>query len=264
MTAVLRRPPRTYDLAGADHDVDTGPGQPASSYVLCSTPRSGSTLLSEALHATGRVGTPIEYLDDTDALAQLWLRWGCRSFGQYLDRLHRYRCTPEGRFGVKVHWEHVPVLVGRLREEGLLPRGRRPELAALDVLAPRRRHVVVRRRDRLGQAVSWFVARHTDRWSSLERAEVPPPRYDRAGIDACLADLDEADRRWSELLAPLGDDVLDVDYEDLVADYPATVRRVLHHVGVPGAARVEVPPPRLRRQSDGHNEELRARYLAGC
>ena len=36
-------------------------GSPTSSYLICTTPRSGSTFLSEALASTGVAGRPEEY-----------------------------------------------------------------------------------------------------------------------------------------------------------------------------------------------------------
>lgn len=99
-----------YDLAGPEHDtVATGP--PRCAYVLCSSPRSGSTLLAEALTAVG-AGVPIEYLDPTNAMAVCWRRWGCRSLEGYVHALHRHRTTPAGVLGVKVHWYQLAAVAG--------------------------------------------------------------------------------------------------------------------------------------------------------
>ena len=44
--------------------------------LLCSARRSGSTLLGEALHATGRLGCPLEYFFFADACPGIAERWG--------------------------------------------------------------------------------------------------------------------------------------------------------------------------------------------
>lgn len=52
-----------YDLLTAEHDLSDGESEIVRSYVICSTPRSGSTLLAEAMHRTGELGVPAEYID---------------------------------------------------------------------------------------------------------------------------------------------------------------------------------------------------------
>ena len=45
-------------------------GSPTSSYLICTTPRSGSTFLSEALASTGVAGRPEEYFQQLGATGQ--------------------------------------------------------------------------------------------------------------------------------------------------------------------------------------------------
>jgi trehalose 2-sulfotransferase len=254
-----------YDLAGPEHDVDAGEGPPARSYVLCSMPRSGSSLLSEAFHATGRMGTPIEYLDRTNAFAVLAYRWGTPDLAAYIRALHRYRTTPEGLFGVKLHWFHLAELAAGLTATGVIDGSggtQRCRQAALEALAPNPRVVLLTRRDVDRQAVSWFVADRTGRWSSVDRRgtdERPP--YDRRAIERRRRLALAGTRAWADFLARSGVDVLEVAYEDLVADHERTVRSAARHVGVelPGEP---LAPPRLRRQADEHSEDLVVRFRA--
>ena len=83
-----------YDLAGPVLDVERSAGAPLRTYALCSSPRSGSSLLSEALTFLGSAGSPIEYFDPTNAMRVVWCRWGCGSLADYIDSLHRRRCSP--------------------------------------------------------------------------------------------------------------------------------------------------------------------------
>src|SRR3954447_21071418 len=51
-----------FDDAQLDHPSGESPVlRPAVSYLLCSTPRTGSSLLCDALRATGVAGRPEEY-----------------------------------------------------------------------------------------------------------------------------------------------------------------------------------------------------------
>ena len=50
-----------YDLASAAHDYPIWEGLPRRTVLLCTHPRSGSTLLGEALYFAGGLGCPLEY-----------------------------------------------------------------------------------------------------------------------------------------------------------------------------------------------------------
>jgi trehalose 2-sulfotransferase len=247
-----------YDLASGAHDRADADGLASRvrrSYLLCSMPRSGSSLLSEGLAALGRLGTPIEYFDGTGAFRWLWERWGCRDLDEYVTLLHHRRVSEDGVFGAKLHWFHVEELAGALGVD---------ERAAVDRVFPRCRFVHVRRRDRVRQAVSWAVARQTGRWSDgagVYPGTPPPPVYSFEAIDECRAALGESERRWRAFFEGVGASVLDVAYEDLVADHGGTVAAVSRYLGEPVEPSA-VPPPRLRRQSDDRTEEMVERYLA--
>jgi LPS sulfotransferase NodH len=231
-----------YDLAGPEHDTIAS-GPPRRAFVLCSSPRSGSTLLSEALVAVG-AGVPIEYLDPTNAMAVCWRRWGCCDLGCYLRCLHRHR-TIDGTFGLKAHWYHLTAGAGPdASDEPPLER----VAAALTAIAPGLTAVRVQRCDRRRQALSWLRAERTGRWFTLP-GQPPPevPDIPDDEVDRRLARLEREEAAWTELLARLGVEPLVVTYEDLCADRDGVVGAVARHVGC--APTAPVPPPRLVRQS---------------
>lgn len=232
-----------YDLAGPEHDTDA-PGPPRCAYVLCSSPRSGSTLLSEALTAVG-AGVPIEYFDPTNAMAVCWRRWGCRDLGQYLRALHRHRTTADGVFGLKLHWYQLAAVAGRgTGEDPALERA----AAALTSIAPGVAVVRVQRRDRRRQALSWVRAECTGCWyTPAGSTPPPPPEVPDADVDARQQRLEHEEGRWTALLDHLGIEPLVVTYEEICADLPGVVQAVVDHVGCTMAN--PVPPPRLVRQS---------------
>lgn len=245
---------------GPEHDLPAPPTPPRT-YVVASTPRSGSTLLCRLLWATGRVGAPKEYLNPMqlrdwelrlaprrrDRLAAGALQgplvgalmarfaWGPERVAAHLERV-RARRSSGGWFGLKLHHHH------RVRWFGA---GRMP-----GVLGPIR-WVRIRRADRRRQAVSWARAEQTGQWASWQRPLLPPV-YSRRRIDARWADLDAAEAGWDAMLR--GAEVLDVAYADLVADPVGQTRRVLGWLGLDDADRVPVPPPGLARQADRTTE----------
>jgi hypothetical protein len=70
------------------------------------------------------------------------------------------------------------------------------------------------------------------------------------------------DSKWQSFFDDNGIAPFVITYEDLIADYAGAIRCVLKWLGAPAAEAVVVPPPRLRRQSDGRNENWLARYQA--
>lgn len=239
-----------YDLAGPEHDRATPWDGPVRAYALCSTPRSGSTLLSEALHFLGCAGTPIEYFDPTNAMRVLWRRWGTRTVGAYTAELHRRRVSPEGVFGVKLHWfQLTAVAAGEAtarRAHGVHP----TEVThAFRRIAPDARVVRVLRRNRRRQAESWARAERTGRWySTADCPPAPRPTIPDEEVEAFARRIDVEERSWATLLERLGIEPLVVHYEDLRDDYEATVLAVAEHVGCPVTAD-RVVPPRLVPQS---------------
>ena len=51
-----------------------GSPPPSRFYVACSTPRSGSTLLTRLLWRSGRMGAPHEYFKPAETLVADWIR----------------------------------------------------------------------------------------------------------------------------------------------------------------------------------------------
>jgi LPS sulfotransferase NodH len=217
------------------------------SLLLCSSPRSGSSLLADALLRTNRVGWPTEYFDPTTAFPTCYARWGATSMRSYVAALHRHRTTGDGLLSAKVHWFQLQWLCRELAPSLAVGPGRfAAERAVLAHVFPACRYVRVTRRDRDRQAVSWAMADQLNRW----RADDPRSTrtsadfvYDFATVDGFRRRLDEHEAQWDQLLGALGVDVLAVVYEDLVASYPETVAAVAAYADV-DLAPVEVPPAR--------------------
>jgi LPS sulfotransferase NodH len=128
----------------------------------------------------------------------------------------------------------------------------------LEWILPNPTFVYLTRRDRIRQAVSAFIAKETGVFRSLPESSGAPgrPTYSYEGVLSQLAATDYGNARWRDFYAT-GIHPYRVEYEELAADYDATVMRLLAHLGRPGP----VPPPRLRRQADAASETLVARFL---
>src|SRR6185312_658033 len=89
----------------------------AQYYVIATAPRTGSSLLTEALAATREAGLPDEFFDVHPANEQNWVnRFKMPSGGRYIDQLQAATRTANGVFGFKLHWHQMPALSRRLLE----------------------------------------------------------------------------------------------------------------------------------------------------
>jgi trehalose 2-sulfotransferase len=238
------------DLVGAEHDQPPGRFGLRRSYLVCSTPRSGSSLLCRGLASTGVLGTPLEYLNPVHREI-LSTRWGCgEGLDDYLAAVRARRTGPGGVFGAKVHWAQLdePRQAARLDPGELLER-----------LAPGARFVRIVREDRDAQAVSLWRAFSSGVWS-VEAGDPPVtdvPEFDVEAIDECRRLVERGELAWDLLLAELGQRAVTVTYEELAADHSDTVRRVAQALG---AEAVEVGPPTTGRLSDERSSELVERF----
>jgi LPS sulfotransferase NodH len=104
------------------------------SYMICSLPRTGSSLLCELLAGTLLAGLPAEYFRP-DRIAMLRRRWRVESFDDYLGALLGRKTSPNGVFGIKVHWGQYTTAVGDRDPIGLFPNMHFVEVRRTDLAA---------------------------------------------------------------------------------------------------------------------------------
>jgi trehalose 2-sulfotransferase len=188
--------------------------QPDRSYLVCATPRSGSTLVCHALEETGVAGQPEEYFEalrhsgrprrpeeyfvgvkDPSIRDHLGERavgseqpprsplWSRAAYDRYLEWAFEVGTTPNGVFGAKLMWGYFEDFVSLLRN---IPAYRDIPLAELlPAVFPELTFVRVVRANKVRQAVSLWKAVQTATWredqasakaASLEDDGSPPYR----------------------------------------------------------------------------------------
>ncbi len=87
---------------------------PETIYIICSNPRSGNWLLSDALAATKTAGEPREWFDPLERQRQraLWrMDHDCdMSAADYLCVAARKSMTANGASGIRLHFIHLEFL----------------------------------------------------------------------------------------------------------------------------------------------------------
>lgn len=237
---------------------------PATAYVVCTTPRTGSGLLGEALWKTGVAGEPDEYFNDATA-REYMTTWGATDPQRYVDAILEHAATPNGVVGLKLMAEQLPYL-GRW----LAVARRRDAFAGLDALAarlPAVRWILLTRRDRVRQAISYWKALHAHAFASTDARATDTATsvlaaFDAAAIDRLLAEIDRGNVAWRTYFRERGVTPLALVYEDdLRESFAAGVQKVLTAVGVTAP---EDPPIAVGRrpQADALTEALVERYRA--
>ncbi|MEO5614457.1 MAG: Stf0 family sulfotransferase [Cypionkella sp.] len=222
-----------------------GSGQDSmKSYIICGTPRSGSTLLCDLLAATKVAGAPDSFfMRDVDSV---WAQaWGLPVRGDldaaaygtaYLAAAIRAGTAETGVFGLRVMRENLGDLMGVI--DAVHP-GLASDLARLRAAFGEVLFVHLSRTDKLAQAVSLIKAEQSGLWHiapdgvELERLSPPQvPRYDFARIRAVVAELQALDAAWLHWFAAQGIAPLRIFYDSLAADPVAEVARICAALGV--------------------------------
>jgi LPS sulfotransferase NodH len=230
--------------------------------LLCGTPRTGSTLLCDLLASTGVAGRPESYFREPDA--QMWAdRFGVSAVGgrpsdyqQFVVAAVRAGSTPNGVFAARIMWGTMRVLV-----EGLDPRrSRRGDVRVLtDTLGPLR-FVHLRRRDVIGQAVSWARAEQSGFWQPGD-TRTGEPHFDPDQIGELVERIHSHNAAWSAWFAEQGVKPVDVEYESVVDAPRSTVDLILRAIGAECPAGWSPTVPHIK-QADAMNRDWVQRYLA--
>lgn len=260
-----------YDLSLTANDFAAWDGRPRHTLVICSHPRSGSTLLGEAIHFAGGLGCPLEYLHRgfRPTLAD---RWGAHDLDSYVAAMHRWRTDPSGIFSIKLFWQDIEEIAHeRAPDRFPLPRTLSPDDTPDDIyrayhamltdILPMPTLVSLERRDIVRQAVSAMVASQTGLWRIIpgtgQREATGVSRYDYDRILGLISLARDSADHWTRYFAAIGARPIRIVYEDLARDYAGTVGTLLAELGRPG----EAPAQRMQRQSDAVGEAMVLRFL---
>lgn len=238
------------------------------SYFICSTPRSGSTLLCDLLKQTSVAGRPNSFyrkqsIDD-------WVAdWGITP-GEGLDFERRYLAAAiragtrdTGVFGMRLHSLSLFELLGRL---AMLYPAERTDADRISTAFGTTLYIRLRRADKIAQAVSRVKAEQSGLWhrhaNGTERERVKPPEapaYDADLIRAYIAEATENEAIFDAWASGQGIVPLDIGYEDLSANPRATLAKILDALGRDPAIanRTQVQTAKL---ADGTSLEWAERY----
>ena len=225
------------------------PAAPAAprGYAVCGAPRSGSNYFCELLASTGRLGHPREYFNG--AVRRL------RDDPSYPDdpveqakRILTMGATPNGIYALKL----FPGLFDAVS----------PHLKLTEAL-PNLTFVRLRRRDALGQAISWVRSIQSQQFRSTDAA-TGQIRYDAEAIRAYLGQVCQRNARWEMFFSRTGIAPVEVVYEEIAVAPQAAIDRVADALAVTPRPLLDRSRVALRVQRDDESRAWRERFIAEC
>ncbi len=224
---------------------DTG-AERLSCVIVGFVNRSGSNHLCDLLRSTGAFTSIDEVLNEGFVTATA-KRHDIKSFDQYLKFQHDQRKSAgDAIWGFKAGWAQLCML----KRTGAIPLVLNPVL------------LKVRRRDVLGQAISYFIAEQTNQWTVLDRGTMKRDeiKYDGARILANLRNVMFAYSMLDQVAMLCGLPVHEVVYEDLL-DRPQTIISDVTSSILGQSVLPDLSKLKLTIQRDAISQDFRRQFL---
>lgn len=235
----------------------------SSNYIVCASPRSGSTLLCDLLSQTGVAGKPRSFFRPA-SISEFSYQWGLEDglWGkEYVEAAKKAGASANRVFGIRIMWSDFTGFVSRLDQ--LYPcSGNAIDLLnqALGVT----HYLHVYREDKVAQAVSLAIAKQTGLWhrnaDGNVRQQTGHPKqasYNRQLIASELAMLETEAEGWKSWFEHNQMTPLTIKYEDLAQDPSDTLQQALDHIGLEMQANVK---PETQKLANQINQEWAHRF----
>ena len=226
---------------------------------ICTTPRTGSSMLRGDIRSTKAMGDPREWFNMSPGRRyHSSIRgWGVpnRNLDAYLEAIKEHTSTGNGVVGVKIFELHLAQLV----RKGMIPSGPgRLRALAERFGTPDPVIITLTRNNKLRQAISFNRAKQTGKWGTQGEA-AKKDKYDRRAIEADLMELIERENRWDRELEASGYvPDLSLIYEVLQQERESTLLRIAQALELPDPEGIiasrDVEENRLERQADNRTE----------
>jgi LPS sulfotransferase NodH len=219
--------------------------------ILAFVNRSGSNYLAELLKSTGKFAGLGECLNDHN-VKYLAPRYGVTTFADYLIRHRRedlrlgHNANDEEKiWGLKAGWMQLAMLCRTRAIPNLLD----PSI------------VLIRRRDAIGQAISYYIAEKTAQWTSKEASTIARQNiaYDGEQILLFFKSIMDSYSKLEQVSVLSGYPLHEIAYEDLIENPGAVVSAITKDIT--GHELTVVPSKvTINVQRDAMNDSFRSRF----
>jgi LPS sulfotransferase NodH len=145
------------------------PSNLQKSYIVCSTGRSGSTLLCKTLEKLGSCGNPEEFFHN-EQVKKIKQKNDIDYFVYYCNSILEKGTTKNGIFGMKMHWWQLVDFLRLARQLSAFQD--KQDLEILNAIFPELKFIYIWRRNMAQQAISTVKALQTKQWvNPIENVE---------------------------------------------------------------------------------------------
>ena len=206
------------------------------SVVICSTPRSGSTYISQTLASGKRLGKPEEWFQDT-TIEERKRTYGMApsvELQDYLRALTERERGPNGIFSMKIMWDTLVPLLNRLRSIDQAD-SEKSDIALFESYFPNPRYILITRENKLRQAISYVKAQQSGIWEFRGKKhsyDEKLPQFDYLRIEEARKMLVEHQDEWLLFFNRAGRGFLEIRYESFLDHQEEIVRDVEGFLGL--------------------------------
>lgn len=243
------------------------------SYVICTSPRSGSTMLCKLLSATGTAGNPASHFHEPSIDA-----W----FGYYDLNKHSFASEQAalnaifaaafrvgqggtGIFGLRLQRDSFQFFADQIK---LLHPCKATDRERMEAVFGNTQFIYLKRESHLDQAISRLRAEQTGLWhrnadgTDLERKEPTyEAGYDYGKIQAFAQQAVEQNEEWVQWFAKQSIAPITITYEELSRRPQAVLSVILTSLGL-DASIAENVPLKTAKLADETNLAWRTRFVA--
>ena len=241
------------------------------SYIICTSPRSGSTLLCKLLKATKVAGNPSSlfhepsidaWRDDYDLDPSAFASKQEMLNGIFEAAKARGKAETEV-FGMRLQRGSFDFFMEQLN---FLYPDRPSDLERVAAAFGPTLFIYLTREDKLDQAISCIRAEQTGLWhrradgTELERLEPKrEDRYDPLAIKSLISEFSDFDTGWRSWFVEQSVAPLEVSYDALSREPQKQLARILDTLGADSAIAHEISPP-TAKLADEINRQWRERF----
>lgn len=227
-------------------------------YLILSSPRTGSTMLSAALNATGMAGLAKEYFHLKKLAEKGNPEQDREAMLAYYSEVVNATTTANGVFGMKLHFNQFHHVFG----------GKRIGMGSgINFVKSFDRRILVYRRDKILQALSELLASKSDLWNTGDQSAAG-----RAGKDFSDADVPfllrimsrqvSEEYAWRSLLEDSALDFHQIAYEDMAASPEAEFAKLAAYLAIPGIDGLKASAETVKLTDTSATAAIKQRVLA--
>jgi LPS sulfotransferase NodH len=218
-------------------------------YVIATTPRSGSNLLSDLLLVSGVMGQPSEFLNPNGTIPPLAIKHNLLDardrlyLSQYLNFVTENFCSANGVFGLKLLFDQFEIFF---------------DYSPVKKLLQKSKFILLSRRDFISQAVSLHIATETDSWKSFEedKSKRKLVEYDEKKISYFVNRIFQHNLKWIEFFTVNKIDYLQIYYEELLANPNQVCQNICSFFDIETDYQFNLEKTRFQKQGDELNQKL--------